>query len=47
MYLLKNGFIVDPENSLFYKGNIVIGDSGEIVSISENEPTGNFDKVYD
>lgn len=47
MYLLKNGFVVDPENKISGKRFIVIGESGVISSISENEPSGEFSKVYD
>lgn len=36
MYLLKNGFIVDPENGLYGKNDILIGEDGVIVKISEN-----------
>lgn len=47
MYLLKNGFVVDPENKISGKRFIVIGENGVINSISENEPSGEFSKVYD
>lgn len=47
MYLLKNGFVVDPENGLNGKMDIIIGDSGEIISISKEEAVGNFENVYD
>ena len=47
MYLLKNGFVVDPENKISGKRFIAVGSDGTINSISENEPAGEFSKVYD
>ena len=39
--------MVDPENGLNGKMDIIIGDSGEIISISKEEAVGNFENVYD
>ncbi len=48
MYLLKNGFLVDPENNLYGKRDILIGENKKIIEISPRIfKTNNTSKVYD
>lgn len=45
MYLLKGGFVVDPENDLYGKMDILVDENGKIEEIAENIE-GFYEKVY-
>lgn len=45
MYLLKNGFIVDPENGLYGKNDILIAEDGSIENIAPSIESNA--KIYD
>ncbi len=48
MYLLKNGFLVDPENNQYGKKDILIGENKKIIEISPRIfKVNNIEKVYD
>lgn len=47
MFLLKNGFVVDPENGIYGNVDILINDNGFIEKISENLSVDDNVKVYD
>lgn len=47
MYLLKNGFVVDPENNLYGKMDILVGDDQKIIEISPNIVKEGIKNIYD